>query len=195
MVFVDRPPLSATATSPASTLANAAYNKLLPRALGPFRVISVQPHPLTIDEEGIPNTIFIDRATRVPTEPQAVAQNLTLTVEHHQGRHSSPEPTTHRPHSSPDHLAHRQHPLPATEHNRTTRRGDKLKRTNGNAEERARHASATTTTASEHTTPGGAVTREHANRYTADGTDQAYTVDRIVRNLGTGNNIRYVVRW
>lgn len=94
MVFVDRSPLSATVTTSASAMANATYNKLLIRALGPFHVNSVQPHTLTIEEDGIPNTISIDRATRAPTVSQAMTQQHEPNDELLQERHSSPE-TSH----------------------------------------------------------------------------------------------------
>lgn len=41
---------------------------LKPRAGGPFRAITVPQHTLTIDENGVANTLSIDRATHAPSE-------------------------------------------------------------------------------------------------------------------------------
>lgn len=61
MVCVDRPPLDTLYTE-----SNAEkLNKLLPRADGHLQILQVTEHTLTVDENGVPNTISSDRATPV----------------------------------------------------------------------------------------------------------------------------------
>lgn len=60
-MYVDRQPLVTLLTD-----RNAdKYNKLLPRADSPFQTWQVIDHTLTVDENGFPNDISIDRATPV----------------------------------------------------------------------------------------------------------------------------------
>lgn len=66
MVFIDRPPLLATPARSAVKMAQSSYNKLIPRTLGPFQVVSVTPHTLTIDENGIHKQVKIDWASAAP---------------------------------------------------------------------------------------------------------------------------------
>lgn len=62
-VYVDRPLLTLLKedkrTSP-------RYNKLLSQITKPFTVRNVKSHDITINKNGTPNTISIDRATPVP---------------------------------------------------------------------------------------------------------------------------------
>lgn len=66
-VFVDRAPN--TSQTPAEKLAGDAHSKLLPKATGPFIVKKVGSHTLTIEENGVDNTITADRATLCTTRP------------------------------------------------------------------------------------------------------------------------------
>lgn len=61
---------SALTMTAADKLATEAYSRLLPRTAGPFLIPAVEEHTLTIEEDGTPNTISIDRATRT-TSPGA----------------------------------------------------------------------------------------------------------------------------
>lgn len=64
MINVDSPPL---ATLP--TEFNAAnFNKLLIRSYGPFQILHVTKHILTVGENRIPNIISIDRTRNAPVE-------------------------------------------------------------------------------------------------------------------------------
>lgn len=45
------------------------YNNLVGRKVGYFYVISVQLHTVTIDKNGIPNTVAIDRVSHAPAMP------------------------------------------------------------------------------------------------------------------------------
>lgn len=58
-MYVDRPP---HVTLPTDSYADE-YSKLLPRAFDPFRILQVTEHSLTVDENGMPNSISIDQAT------------------------------------------------------------------------------------------------------------------------------------
>lgn len=51
-------------TTPApENLANALYNKLMPRQTGPFKIIEVSPTTLKIDDDGIQMTVSVDLDT------------------------------------------------------------------------------------------------------------------------------------
>lgn len=67
LVFVARLALTVTKGSNALSLTTVTYNKLLCRTLGPLRVIDVQSHTVTKDENGLPNTLFIERVSHAPT--------------------------------------------------------------------------------------------------------------------------------
>lgn len=59
MVFADRPPLVTVSTD-----SNAdKYNELLLWAYGPFQMLELMKHTLTVNEIDSPNTILIDQAT------------------------------------------------------------------------------------------------------------------------------------
>lgn len=55
-----------SATSLARAMSGTTHNKLFSRATGPFRVLAVCSHTMTIDEDGIDNTTSTDRVTRTP---------------------------------------------------------------------------------------------------------------------------------
>lgn len=55
-------------------MSNKTYNKLLLRATGPFQVLAVRSHAITIYKDGIDNTIIVDRGTRAPSATR-VTQN------------------------------------------------------------------------------------------------------------------------
>lgn len=111
MVFVDRPPLSAPATTSAHAMTKTTKNKIPHRALGPFCVISVQMHTITIEEDSVPNTICIDRGTLPPSTPLAVAQHHMNNTDKHQQELLSSEvsrrSTTRRGDQIPEHA----HPM------------------------------------------------------------------------------------
>lgn len=60
LIFVSKPPPTATKASDTSSSASSTYNNLLACTLESFRVISGHEHTDTIDEDGILNTISID---------------------------------------------------------------------------------------------------------------------------------------
>lgn len=63
LVYIDCAPLS---TSAADKMAAEAYFKLLPCALGPYRVTSTISHSTNIDPNGTPITIFSNQALLAP---------------------------------------------------------------------------------------------------------------------------------
>lgn len=65
-VLVDRP-LLAVDTNNWSTKDKHTYNKLLARADGPYRIIIIRQHTLNIDDNGVWNAIYVDRATPAPS--------------------------------------------------------------------------------------------------------------------------------
>lgn len=64
-IFIEQPSLF---NSPAECLANKEYAKLLPRRLGPYRVISVGSDYIKIFQDRIENTVFINAVTRTLRE-------------------------------------------------------------------------------------------------------------------------------
>lgn len=50
-------------TSAAKGLVTKSYNKLLSVKTGPFKVVEVSPTTVPIDEDGIYNTVSVDRST------------------------------------------------------------------------------------------------------------------------------------
>lgn len=62
-VFVNLPKLTANASDGADEMANPRYNKLLRRSFGLSRVLTVQLHTVTIEEDAIRNTLAIDLLT------------------------------------------------------------------------------------------------------------------------------------
>jgi len=64
LVYLDRPP-SWTLTD-AERMSLEAKSKLLPRTTGPFQVIRTSQGTATLDENGIENTVSIDRVTLAP---------------------------------------------------------------------------------------------------------------------------------
>lgn len=73
--FVERPPLTASA---ADRLAFERYSKLLPRRTEPFRAISVRPEYVRIDQNGIRNTVSINRQTRVAKEGRSNVDAMSV---------------------------------------------------------------------------------------------------------------------
>lgn len=63
----------------AGTISNTAFNKLLPRAVGPLRAIYLQPHNLTTYERNINNTASIYLATHTPQVPPGFVPQIQFT--------------------------------------------------------------------------------------------------------------------
>ena len=63
-VFVDRPPSSAKTV--AERVADMPHSKLRPKTVGPYTVVSANRDTVTIDEDGVHNTVSIDRITPAP---------------------------------------------------------------------------------------------------------------------------------
>lgn len=62
-VFVDRPPVE---TTEQARMVNAPLTKLLPKFIRPFRVVSVTPVRVTVNENGIQSTVFVDGVSLAP---------------------------------------------------------------------------------------------------------------------------------
>lgn len=56
----------------ANEMANCQYNMLPRRASGPYRVLGVQPHTVTTENDEIPKTVSIDCVTLSPTRAQMI---------------------------------------------------------------------------------------------------------------------------
>lgn len=63
-VFIDREPAKERTQSEKED--DIVRSKLLPRSYGPFKVITADETTVTIDQDGIPNKVSIDRVTKVP---------------------------------------------------------------------------------------------------------------------------------
>ena len=74
-VFVDRPPRTATDSGTEDT----TTRKLLPRATGPFEVKSASEDTVTVEQDGLLNTISIDRVTKVPSTTPAHTRSSEAT--------------------------------------------------------------------------------------------------------------------
>lgn len=61
-----RPPL-AMKTSSSNTSNKPTYCKVLSRTGGPYRINCIQQHTLTLEENGVLNTISVDRAAHAPS--------------------------------------------------------------------------------------------------------------------------------
>lgn len=64
-VFVDREPTRAKSKQEKEE--DVVRSKLMPKSYGPFKVIDADEVTVTIDQDGIPNKISIDRVTTVPS--------------------------------------------------------------------------------------------------------------------------------
>ena len=60
-VYIDRPP-----RQPDAAPEEEVTKKLLPRGLGPYKIQSVSENTVTVDEDGLLNTVSIDRVTLAP---------------------------------------------------------------------------------------------------------------------------------
>lgn len=69
-MFLIRPQLDYIASDAAEEMGNRENSKLPGRASGPFRVLSVQLHTATIEEDDIPNKFSIDNLTLSTTDAQ-----------------------------------------------------------------------------------------------------------------------------
>lgn len=61
--YIDRPPFTMRA---ADRLRTETYSNLLSRTSGLFQITAMGQHTSTLDEDRVPNTVFIERATREP---------------------------------------------------------------------------------------------------------------------------------
>lgn len=76
-VYLDRPPKYAV------TERDKTYSKLLPRKLGPFRVLKVFPNTVIIDYNGLKETVSMDRISKAPTSvaPRTLASSKEITAD------------------------------------------------------------------------------------------------------------------
>lgn len=58
---LERPQLAATASDTADEMENQQHKKLPRRTSGSYKVLSVQPHWVTMEEYDLPNTVPVDR--------------------------------------------------------------------------------------------------------------------------------------
>lgn len=64
-IFVNRPPIAVIKVG-ASIMNKPTCKKFMRGSFGPFRIIGMQQHTLTIDENGVPNTISVYRGMHAP---------------------------------------------------------------------------------------------------------------------------------
>lgn len=69
-VFLYSPTLRTNSSSAAKSLLMKEHHKLQLETLGPFRIISVQNHSVTTEENGISNKVSIDRVTDASSSPK-----------------------------------------------------------------------------------------------------------------------------
>lgn len=62
-MFIERPPLT---TSPTERLTTEVYQKLWPRRLGSYRIISADPEYVNFWQDGIENTFSVNRLNKAP---------------------------------------------------------------------------------------------------------------------------------
>lgn len=72
-VFLERPPLAKTA---AERLASENYSVVLQRRLEPYRIISIGPEFLKIDQAEITTKVSIKRVTRTTTKAEPATTTL-----------------------------------------------------------------------------------------------------------------------
>lgn len=65
VVLLDRSPFAANVNSSLKS-DKLPYNKLVPRVDGPIRIVTIQDHTLTSDENGLPEIVSVDRAAPHP---------------------------------------------------------------------------------------------------------------------------------
>lgn len=85
LVFLARTSLMAAKDSNSSSSATSTYNKLSNRTIRPLHVISVQPHTVTINKAGVPNTVSFDQVFHAPAMP------TTTTLSHLRQTHTRSE--------------------------------------------------------------------------------------------------------
>lgn len=78
--FRDSPSLSNVSESWIETLVWKSYHMLLPKTIGPFRIVKVIKNAVTIDEHGVQNTVSIDETTQ--------ASSISGSTQHTSYRHS-----------------------------------------------------------------------------------------------------------
>lgn len=83
IVYIDRPPLAAFSNGSAERLATNRCNNSMPKVVGRFALVSVQPSTLDIDEHGIRNTVSIDRPALAPGNKPSASAFQRLPVEEH----------------------------------------------------------------------------------------------------------------
>ena len=81
MVYVDLPDprLSTTGkkSSESEKLAKRKRYKLMFKKTGPFKIVATDSHTVTIDEDGLHNTVSIDRISPAPTDESTTAEQIT----------------------------------------------------------------------------------------------------------------------
>lgn len=81
MAYIDKPPLVVSSAGNAKKLATNSYNKLMPKVMGPFAIVIVQPNTLTINESELHNTESINPATIVPGNEPPINSSQRVLVE------------------------------------------------------------------------------------------------------------------
>lgn len=78
-VYVDRPP---TAKIAAGRMADESRSKILPKTVGPFRIIDTMSHTIKVDEDCILNVISVNRTTSAPQliSSPAVGQSTSIAL-------------------------------------------------------------------------------------------------------------------
>lgn len=76
-IYLDRAPI---VTSAPERLATDSYSKLMPPETVPFKILKLSPTTVTIDEDGVRNSISINQATLAPSAKFAERQFIYKTV-------------------------------------------------------------------------------------------------------------------
>lgn len=71
-VLLDCPQFAAIPSDTGSEMTNQRHDNLLRRSSGPYSVLSIEHHAVTIGKEGMQNTVFIYRITLSPTREQMI---------------------------------------------------------------------------------------------------------------------------
>lgn len=71
LVYVDKPPLTASSTEDVAKIALTTYNNLMPKKIETFLFIAIDDHIPLINQNGVYNTIYILRATLEPGQDTA----------------------------------------------------------------------------------------------------------------------------
>jgi len=154
-------------TNESEQLANANRYKLMFKKTGPYRIVAVQSHTVTLDEDGINNTVSMDRISRASRPPPAERPSETADANSNIDNLGANAPseemsTSNAPVETPDDVDDGTIPSTSSQLNSPAP-----------PEEVAPDVEPTNTPTEQ----------------------REYVVDRIISHEGKGRNKKYVVRW